>query len=70
MICVTLPASTGGSLTNLEKTWKPGAQTLMFRATAPVSASVSRSTFSRTVSARRFRRPFRSQRFQLEILQT
>ena len=24
MICVTLPASTGGSLTNLEKTWKPG----------------------------------------------
>ena len=28
MICVTLLASTGGSLTNLEKTWKPGAQTL------------------------------------------
>ena len=24
MICVTLEVSTGGSLTNLEKTWKPG----------------------------------------------
>src|SRR5205809_6482378 len=30
MIWVTLEVSTGGSLTNLEKTWKPGAQTSMF----------------------------------------
>src|SRR6267378_679868 len=37
MICVTLLASTGGSLTNLEKTWNPGAQTLTFLDLIPVS---------------------------------
>ncbi len=54
MIWVTLPASTGGSLTNLEKTWKPGAQTLTFLALMPFSASISCSALriaaSRVVS--------------------
>ncbi len=51
MICVTLPASTGGSLTNLEKTWKPGAQTLTFLALMPFSASISCKAL-RTVASR------------------
>jgi hypothetical protein len=55
MIWVTFEVSTGGSLTNLEKTWKPGAQTLTFLARMPFSDSNSCKavciTFSRVASA-------------------
>src|SRR6266446_5734120 len=45
MIWVTLLASTGGSLTNLEKTWNPGAQTLTVLALMPFSVSMACSAF-------------------------
>src|SRR5687768_4613036 len=41
MIWVTLEVSTGGNFTNLEKVWKPGAQTLMFLEENRFSASNS-----------------------------
>ena len=54
MICPTFAASTGGSFTNLEKTWKPGAQTLIFFALKPFSTIASckavKITFSRVAS--------------------
>src|SRR5438477_4976735 len=54
MIWVTLEVSTGGSLTNFEKTWKPGAQTLARldpnEFVARRSWIAFRRTFSRAVS--------------------
>src|SRR5205823_3571828 len=50
MIWVTLEVSTGGSLTNLEKTWKPGAQTLMFLEPNGLSAKSSWMAFKTTRS--------------------
>ena len=69
MICVTLPASTGGSLTNLEKTWKPGAQTLTFLALMPFSASISCKRLENGRFARGFLRPFGPERLEAVLLQ-
>ena len=70
MICVTLPASTGGSLTNLEKTWKPGAQTLTFLALMPFSASASCSALRIDLFAGGFLRAFEAERLDGKILET
>src|SRR5688572_28679611 len=50
MICVTFEVSTGGSLTNLEKTWNPGAQTLMNFDSKPPLVSNSCNAFCSAAS--------------------
>src|SRR5581483_8037542 len=51
MICVTFDVSTGGSLTNFEKTWKPGAQT--FTCLDPYGLSASSSCKAFRIAASR-----------------
>ena len=69
MICVTLPASTGGSLTNLEKTWKPGAQTLTFlRLDARFGQRLPQRLEHRRF-ARGLLRPFGPERLEAILLQ-
>src|SRR5437667_1611578 len=50
MIWVTFDVSTGGSLTNLEKTWNPGAQTLIFLELNDRSVNSSWMAFRMTLS--------------------
>ena len=69
MICVTLVASTGGSLTNLEKTWKPGAQTLTVLRLDAVSGERLLQRLEDDGFARGFRRAFQSERFDGKTFQ-